>query len=98
MQPCGNGLPQLLQIGGVQEVEERKGGRESITTPPRCRRRRHVGAGPHRSRTGSWRRWWWRQRRQGRRRSLSDPRPRVQWGRPLGRRTAPGLYYGWGYM
>ena len=25
---------QLLQIGGVQEVEERKGGRESITTPP----------------------------------------------------------------
>ena len=34
MQPCGNGLQQRLQIGGVQEVEERKGGRESITTPP----------------------------------------------------------------
>ena len=24
MQPCGNGLQQRLQIGGVQEVEERK--------------------------------------------------------------------------
>ncbi len=31
--PCGNGLLQLLQIGGVQEMEEREGGRESITTP-----------------------------------------------------------------
>ena len=26
MPPCGNGLLQLLQTGGVQEVEEREGG------------------------------------------------------------------------
>ncbi len=34
MPPFGNGLRQLLQIGGVQEVEEREGGWGYITTPP----------------------------------------------------------------